>query len=168
VAWRDELERIYREDGARMWRAVFLYTRDTEIASDAVAEAFAQALRRDEGIRSPSSWLWTASFRLAAGELHRRRQEAGRMGSDDAGWVQERAAGRDEAADVEVGLDVMRALSSLSERQRVSVVLYYYAGYRVLEIARIIGSTPGAVAVHLHRARARMREQMKRTEGDHG
>jgi RNA polymerase sigma-70 factor, ECF subfamily len=159
VAWRDELEQIYRQDGDRLWRAVFLYARDTEVASDAVAEAFAQALRRGEAITSPSSWLWTAAFRLAAGELHRRRQEDRRLEAV-AGSASRDEVGVDESEMVDAGLDVMQALSRLSERQRMSVVLYYYAGYRLLDIARIIGSTPGAVAVHLNRARARLRTQM--------
>jgi RNA polymerase sigma-70 factor, ECF subfamily len=160
VAWRDELERVYREDGGRMWRAVFIYARDKEVASDAVSEAFAQALRREGGIRSPSSWLWTTAFRLAAGELHRRRQEAARLLGEGSAWTSDLAAAADEAAGIEAGVEVMRALSRLSERQRASVVLYYFAGYPVREVARIIGSTPGAVAVHLHRARERLREQI--------
>ena len=42
---------------------------DREVASDAVAEAFAQALRRGDAIRSPERWLWRTIFRIAAGEL---------------------------------------------------------------------------------------------------
>lgn len=47
------LERVYEEEGARVWRAVYLYAADREVASDAVAEAFAQALRRGNDLRSP-------------------------------------------------------------------------------------------------------------------
>ncbi len=47
------LERVYEEEGARLWRAVYLYAADREVASDAVAEAFAQALRRGNDLRSP-------------------------------------------------------------------------------------------------------------------
>jgi len=48
-----ELERLYREQRDRMWRAVFAFAGDSEVASDAVAEAFAQALKRGVAIRSP-------------------------------------------------------------------------------------------------------------------
>jgi DNA-directed RNA polymerase specialized sigma24 family protein len=41
-----ELERLYREQGDRMWRAVLAFAGDPEVAKDAVAEAFAQALSR--------------------------------------------------------------------------------------------------------------------------
>ena len=49
------LKRVYEEEGARLWRAVYLYAADREVASDAVAEAFAQALRRGDDLRSPET-----------------------------------------------------------------------------------------------------------------
>ena len=41
-----QLEALYRDDGDRLWRALLVFAGDPEVASDAVAEAFAQALRR--------------------------------------------------------------------------------------------------------------------------
>jgi DNA-directed RNA polymerase specialized sigma24 family protein len=114
---RVAIERLYRKEGDRIWRAVLFWAGDRETASDAVAEAFAQALHRGEAIRDPRAWVWRASFRIAAGELKR-----------------------------------------LTPKQRASVVLRYYAGYPLADIARMIDSTPAAVAVHLHRARTRIRE----------
>jgi DNA-directed RNA polymerase specialized sigma24 family protein len=70
---RGELERLYRSQWGRMWQAVFAFAGDPEVASDAVAEAFAQALRRGDAIRSPECWLWRTVFRIAAGELKARR-----------------------------------------------------------------------------------------------
>ena len=64
-----ELESLYREQGARMWRSVLAFAGDPEVASDAVAEGFAQALRRGHKIRDPERWLWRSIFRIAAGEL---------------------------------------------------------------------------------------------------
>src|SRR5438094_7533773 len=69
-----ELECLYRDQRDRMWQAVFAFAGDREVASDAVAEAFAQALRRGDAIRSPERWLWRTVFRIAAGELQRRRR----------------------------------------------------------------------------------------------
>jgi DNA-directed RNA polymerase specialized sigma24 family protein len=43
------IERCYRDQGEKLWRAVLLFGGDPEVASDAVAEAFAQAIRRGEG-----------------------------------------------------------------------------------------------------------------------
>jgi hypothetical protein len=40
-----------------MWRALLVFAGDAEVASDAVAEAFAQALRRGGEIRDPKRWV---------------------------------------------------------------------------------------------------------------
>src|SRR5688572_8591593 len=68
----DSIEAVYRQEADRLWRSLFAYAADTEIASDAVAEAFAQAIRRGPAIRDARAWVWKAGFRIAAGELKRR------------------------------------------------------------------------------------------------
>jgi len=56
----EEIEQLYREQGARIWRAVALWAGDSEVASDAVAGAFAQALGR--GDRKLGARIWRASL----------------------------------------------------------------------------------------------------------
>src|SRR5688500_11642304 len=68
------IEELYRSDGDRIWRAVFAFTGDRAVASDAVAEAIAQAIRRGRAIRDPQRWVWRAAFRIAAGDLGKRRR----------------------------------------------------------------------------------------------
>ncbi len=70
----ETLERLYREQGARLWRSLFAFSGDPEVASDALAEAFAQALARGNAIVRPDGWIWTAAFRIASGQLKERRR----------------------------------------------------------------------------------------------
>ena len=132
-----ELECLYRDERDRMWRAVFAFAGDREVASDAVAEAFAQALRRGAAIRSPERWLWRTVFRIAAGELkERRRGGPERM---EASYEMD-----------ELARDLVVALAKLPQR--------HAAGYPAKEIAAIVGSTTPAVHVQLSRGRKRLRE----------
>lgn len=140
----DELERVYREQGARLWRAVLAFTGDREVASDAVAEAFAQALRRADALRSAERWVWRAAFRIAAGELKDRRTR------EPLG-----AGGSYEMPDPPT--DLLDALAELSPRQRAALLLHDYAGYSASEAGAILGSTASTVRVHLTRARRRLR-----------
>jgi RNA polymerase sigma-70 factor (ECF subfamily) len=78
VSRSDEIERLYRERGDRIWRALLAFAGDPEVASDAVAEAFAQVLRRGDEVRDPERWVWRAAFRIAAGELKERRKSGWR------------------------------------------------------------------------------------------
>lgn len=148
VSRTHRIERLYRERGGRVWRGVLAFAGDPEIASDAVAEAFAQVLRRGDEVRDPERWVWRAAFRIAAGELEeRRRSEV--LGTAGSYEMEEPAR------------DLVVALGALSERQRAAVVLHDGAGYPSKEVARIIGSTDVAVRVHLMRGRRRLRELLK-------
>jgi RNA polymerase sigma-70 factor (ECF subfamily) len=145
-----ELARLYREEGAKLWRAVYVYAGHREIANDAVAEAFAQLLRRGEQVRSPSAWVWRAAFRIAAGELHRRSRFAESQ-TERTYELAERGT-------------VFEALASLSPRQRACVLLRHHFGYSSGEIASILGIGAATVRVHLMQARRRLAEML---EDDH-
>jgi RNA polymerase sigma-70 factor (ECF subfamily) len=147
----ESLEEVYRADAKHLWWALIAFTGDRELASDAVAEAFAQALKRGESIRAPSPWVRRAAFRLAAGELKRR--------AADSHVVPEASYEMPEPA-----FDVVRALGLLPTNQRSCAVLYYYLDMPLTEIGRVLGISPPTVGVHLYRARARLREVLGETQ----
>jgi RNA polymerase sigma-70 factor, ECF subfamily len=144
----DEFERLYRSDGARLERALVLFAGDREVARDAVAEAFAQAISAGERLHSPKAWVWRAAFRIAAGDLKGRDKRSATLRED-------------AYVTPEPLIDLMRALSQLSPKQRASVVLHHYAGYPTRDVARMIGSTPPAVTVHLSMGRKRLRSLLE-------
>jgi RNA polymerase sigma-70 factor (ECF subfamily) len=138
------VETVYRQGGARLWRAVYAYAGDRDIASEAVAEAFAQAVRRGDAIRDVAGWTWRAAFRIASGALKERRA------GDVFPAVEDRHD--DRYADV----DLLTALHRLPDGQRAAVVLYYYADLPVREIASRLGSNEIAVRANLSRGRRRL------------
>jgi len=141
----EAVEALYRSEGARLWSAVRGYTGDRGITDDAVAEAFAQLLRRGDDVRRPGAWVWTTAFRVATRELQQRRATV----PDPPDTPYDPAVSDPR---------VLSAIGRLSDRQRASVVLHYYADRPVKEVAEILGSTPAAVSVHLFRARKNLRD----------
>jgi RNA polymerase sigma-70 factor (ECF subfamily) len=138
------IERLYREEGARLWWALVTYTRDREMASDAVAEAFTRALAAEGSIRDPSPWVWRVAFRVATAALKAAQADA-TFEPDRFEEVDERAA------------DVMLAIRQLPPRQRAVVALYYLEDRSTRDIASLLGLSQPTVSVHLHRARNRLR-----------
>lgn len=130
-----DLGDLYEREGSRLWRAVFAYGQDRAIADDAVAEAFAQCLRRGDEVRNPRAWVWTVAFRLAAAELKERSR------------FSPLADSRVEAPDVDEADRLLAALRSLPTNQRAALVLRFYAGYGTDEIARLLGSSRATVRV---------------------
>jgi RNA polymerase sigma factor (sigma-70 family) len=144
----DALERLYRKDGDRLWRALYVFSGDREVASDAVAEAFAQALGRGDAIREADRWVWRAAFRIAAGELKKRGRD--------------QPIGRDPAYEMaEPPGDLIRAIRLLTPKQRAATILHYYMGYSTREIAEVLASSPAAIRVHLSQGRKRLRAAME-------
>ena len=146
-----DLERVYREDGPKLQRAVLLFAGDRDVADDAVAEAFAQALVRGPELQDAKRWVWSVAFRIAAGALKQRRMELAR--SD--------VAVEPVTETPEVPMALMAALSKLTPKQRGAVVLFHLGGYPTREVARILGSTAPAVTVHLSVGRKRLRELLE-------
>ncbi len=145
---RTELERLYRKDGARLWRSLLAFTGDPEVAKDSMAEAFAQALGRGDAIRDQDRWVWRAAFRIASGEMKQRSQR--------------RTLGDDRSYEMsEPPTDLLRVLRQLSPKQRGAIILHFYAGYSTREVAAILGSTMGTVRVHISQGRRRLRRLLE-------
>lgn len=73
------------------------------------------------------------------------------------------SAGRAEAEtwSSEIGCRVREAVRRLSRQQRIVFALRYYEGYKLKEIARVLGCTQGTVKKHLFVATERMRQQLR-------
>ncbi len=145
VAATGEVEAVYRQDGDRLWRALYAFAGDEDVASDALAEAFAQALRRGPAIRDVRSWVWRSAFRLAKGDLQR--------GSN----LQRGPLPEGAVHDAHPDAQLLVALQGLTPQQRAVIVLHYYADCPVREIARRTGSNSLAVRAHLSRGRKHLR-----------
>ena len=146
-ASRTDWEAVYRAESSNLWRALVLQTGSREIASDAVAEAFAQAIARGDALRKPGAWVWKAAFMIARGDWQRQHADAP-------------VAPTFDPPAPEPVIDLIRALGTLSSMQRATTVLHYLGGYSLAETASILGSTRSTVGVHLFRARNRLREEL--------
>jgi RNA polymerase sigma-70 factor, ECF subfamily len=132
----------------QLWRSVLAWSGDREVASDAVAEAFAQAARRGGAVDDVGRWVWAAAFRIGAGLLaDRRRHDGGPLP----------VAGTAPTGLPEDGVALVSALAELSADDRRIVVLSLVGGWSSADVAGFVDSTPGAVRVRLHRAKARLR-----------
>ena len=150
------IEALYRADADRLWRAVYAFAGDAEIASDAVAEAYAQLLRRGNAVRDPAAWVWRAAFQISRGALKdRRRVESAAVASDT----------EPARPDTYVDADLLAAVRQLPEGQRAAVVLFYYADLPIRQIADRLGTNGLAVRANLSRGRRRLRQLLGDRDG---
>jgi RNA polymerase sigma-70 factor (ECF subfamily) len=151
VDTQSEIEALYRSEADRLWRSVYAFAGDPDVASDAVAEAYAQLLRRGEAVRDPAAWVWRAAFRISRGALKARRLADGMTSSLPEHW------------DAYADRDLLDAIRQLPDGQRAAVVLFYYADLPIRQIADRLGTNGLAVRANLSRGRRRLRQLL----GDH-
>jgi RNA polymerase sigma-70 factor, ECF subfamily len=173
----DRLHDAYVRTHARLWRSVLAWSGSRDVADEACAEAFAQAARRGAAVHDVDAWVWRAAFRIAAGELKRRR--ASSPGADRDGSGGSRPGGAsieitgldavvagiaDDSIDPDLpaaSVDLVRALRTLSQQQRACVVLRDVAGLTAPEAAAALGTTTATVRVQSMRGRRRLRELLE-------
>lgn len=160
----DRLEEVYRGQHDRLWRSLLAYTGNSDLASEAVAETFSQAVARGDAIRDPAAWVWRSAFRIAGGLMAERGSAAGGAAFDDlAPLATSGYDGRGNELDTSLA-EFLDQLGGLSDQQRAVVVLRYAGGFQPADIAELLGTTAGTVRVQLHRAHAHLRERIKRND----
>lgn len=147
----ERVRAVYAADHARLWRSLYAFTGSRDIADEAAAEAFAQALRRGGEIRDVAAWVWRSAYAIARGEMQRRRRSGVEPPPDRVAPEPDELAG------------LLAALAALGESDRELIVLCHVAGWKPGELAAVLDANPGAIRVRLHRATARAREILERS-----
>ena len=136
-----------------LYRVAASYLRGEADRLDAVSEAITRAWEKRGTLRDErlfATWLTRILIRECVNIQRRQRravpvdtlpEQAQEDGSDDVQSLRE-------------------AIEALPQRQRTIVVLHYMEEYDVREVARIMGTTRGAVCAGLSRARGTLRRRL--------
>jgi len=156
-----ELVRRYQD---RMLRLAFRTLGDRHLAEDVVQEAFLRVHRAAARYRPDArfgTWFYRIVVNLCMDELRKRQgQTAGLAGLPFAGEVS-----RDDPVHHhqvrELQMAVQQALRSLSDRERITVILHRYDGLTHRQIAELNELSVSAVESMLVRAYRKLREELK-------
>ena len=152
----DAIERIIHVYGTPLYRLCLVMLGNESDAEDAVQETFIRFLQkapRFEDDEHQKAWLITVAANRCRDLLRARK----RQGQIDPGLVQEVRAEVPDSG-------ILEALMTLPEKFRLVLVLHYVEGYRVEEIARIVGRTPSAVKMRLQKGRRLLKEAYQKED----
>ena len=146
----ESFEAFFGEHYESVFRGLSVAFRDPLLAEEAVQEAFTRAYTRWERVSAmerPAGWVYVVALRVA-----RRRRR------DLFGDPTRRPASveRDLAVEVVDRVMLQAAIERLPNRQRIALVLRYYAGLPMGEIATAMGCALGTVKSTLHAAHTRL------------
>lgn len=146
-------ERMFRAHHAAVHRYVMRRVEEPAVA-DLVAETFLVAWRRRGEIAGdPLPWLLGVARRVCANHLRSRQRRAA---LNERLAAQPAPATEPEIVPACQDRGLRQALAGLSERDREALLLVAWDGLRNREAAKVVGCSPPAFAVRLHRARARL------------
>jgi len=137
---------LFRREFPPIARTAYLIVGDWEVARELAQDAFVQALRHWQTVRtfeSPGGWVRRVVIRDAVRTRARdTRRRALHLGAPPGADALPTSA-----------VDVREALMTLPPRQRAAVALHYLDGRPVAEVAELLGCSTGTVKTHLARAR---------------
>jgi RNA polymerase sigma factor (sigma-70 family) len=162
----EELVRRYQQ---LAYRVAYLVTGEAADSEDAAQEAFVKAYYALKGFRKEAAfkpWL----LKIVANEARNRRRSSGRRAGLALRAAQERPSG-DAAPSPEVAAlehernrELLAALDSLREPDRLVVAYRYFLDLSEVETAAALGCARGTVKSRLSRALARLRALMEDRE----
>lgn len=150
-----DIESFCREQHPRIVGILTLYCGDQGVAEELAQEALARAWARwgrVSRLDNPAAWLYRVSINLANSWL--RRQAAERRARSRVDDSESRLS--ETGADV----DVRAAITALSRRQRMVIVLHYFLDMSFPEIAELMDAPLPTVKSLAQRARARLRSEL--------
>lgn len=161
-----DLERAFRENYAAVFRAAYRVTGNAADAEDVLQTVFLRLMRRDpsaEPVENISSFLHRSAINAALDLLRTRRQVRNVPLEEWEPLLAESAhRGPDRAqSGGEIREWLRGALARLNPRIAQMFVLRFFEGKDNPEIARLLGTTPGTVAVTLSRTRDRLEKEFR-------
>jgi RNA polymerase sigma-70 factor (ECF subfamily) len=161
-----ELERIFRENHAIVFRAAYRVTGNADDAEDVLQTVFLRMLKRDpaaEPVSNMTSFLHRSAVNAAL-DLVRARHHIRSIPLDELEPVLAEPAhrGPDRAhSSNEIKEWLRGALARLNPRIAEMFMLRFFDGKDNPEIARLLNTTPGTVAVTLSRTRDRLEKEFQ-------
>lgn len=150
-----EFEAFFAREKGRLFQALCLVTRNRFEAKELVQDAFLSVFER---------WDRVAKMDDPTGYLYRTAMNAFRSWRRRSTLAAKRAIGLTRADDAISGIEeqdvVVRALASLTARQRAAVVLIDFMGYSSEEAAQILGIRASTVRTHAERAHRDLKARM--------
>jgi RNA polymerase sigma-70 factor (ECF subfamily) len=155
------LEDLFRDHYQMIYRTAYSVTGSSHDAEDVLQTIFLRLLRRGlppDFSRNPRGYLYRAAINLALNTVRSRQRKPLVEVSEHL------------LASVPIGLPspdeglrrrLLDAIAQLKPRAVEILILRYEHEYSDAEIARMLGTTRGTIAVSLYRTRARLKKLMR-------
>lgn len=163
----EEFERIFNENHALVYRAAYRITGSNEDAEDVLQTLFLRLLRREvlpDIDKNPKAYMHRAAINIALDIVKQRSRSVATDNFEQDFAQQISQQERTPAFRIQDWL--REALAELNPKASEIFILKHIEGYDNAEIAAMLGTSRGTVAVLLFRARARLKKSIRKRLGE--
>lgn len=150
----DCVREAVEEYGDMLYRICLVMLKNTADAEDAVQDTFIRYMQKAPAFSSDEhekAWLIKVAANICKDMLRQRNRTA---------ELDEAALNTLTAADEDS--HILEALTQIPEKFRIVLTLHYIEGYKVNEIAEMIGKTSSAVKMRLAKGRKLLEEKYRK------
>jgi RNA polymerase sigma-70 factor, ECF subfamily len=161
-----EFEELFQEHHAFVFRTAYSVTGNAQDAEDVLQTIFLRIFRREfpDALRkNPRGYLYRAAVNVALNTIRSRRHE---ISSSNAEPLEAPTTAEESPWSDELRRSLSLAMTRLRPRAVEILVLHYEHNYSDAEIAKMLGTTRGTVAVSLYRTRARLKKLLRAAAGE--
>ena len=142
-----------------LYKLAYMYTKNEQDALDAVQECAMRAMISMDKLREPA-YFRTWITRILINSIYL-EQKKSKRNSPFEEWNEAAAA---ESISIEEKADLYDAIDLLPPVYKTVVILQYFQGMKVKDIAQVMNIPVGSVKAYLSRARKTLRNQLEDTE----
>ena len=155
------LQQHLAEQRNRLYSAALYVLRNEQDAEDVIQEAFLRLWKfpgRIEPAKVPA-WLHRVVHNLCIDQTRRRKSQRKHLGRPDE-FAMETLRAEPETRPEELTAEqdeLLEAMGTLTPETRSILVMHYFQGLKLTEIAELLEMNPSSVKVRIHRARRALR-----------
>ena len=165
----EEIEKIFIAHHERVFRAAYRVTGNATDAEDVLQSVFLRLLRHEHdfrGVDDAGNYLYRAGVNAALDLVRARRpaipiEEATAAKAAEESWAPDRQHDPSQIRDW-----LRRAVAQLHPTAAEMFALRYFEGFENAEVAKLMNTSEGTVAVTLHRTRARLQREIRSYVGE--
>lgn len=163
-----------------LYRLAYRFTRSTAAAEDLVQDVLIKLFRIQDqiaGLDRPRPWMARVLYReyvdrwrrdrlapINFSDLDPEEGDPDRAEAQNAGEADPDASPERDAISTELREQLTEAIATLSEDHRAVILFHDVEGYTLDELATVMNLPIGTLKSRVHRARARLREVLLRTD----
>ncbi len=145
------IERLLENYSAMLIKLAFTYVKNTPDAEDIVQDVFVSLMNRGKNFENEEhekAWLLRVTINKCKNHLKASRNRLQVPLGEDIGYLPKEES------------DIMITVLELPEKYRAVIHLFYYEGYSINEIARLLAKRPATIGTWLSRGRDLLRTKL--------